>query len=345
MKKLILVCVALLLIACKAPSDNIVTEDTDISPVDEKSYITLGGEEQYVEISSSDDKNPVMLFIHGGPGWPQTPQIRAFNSDISKRYTMVVWEQRGAGLSYKKNPNPKNVSLRQIVADAQELTDQLKTRFKQEKIYLAGYSWGSIVGMELAKQYPDDYHAYISIAQIVNMKRGMEISQEWLRKKAAEKDDQETLKTLDILKDPPADFCVADFDCFVKQYALIGKYNGAAFDPNIDKIIAEKTAKYEDYKDYDWFKVWEESVVHLKEDMGKVDYRELKELSIPVYFFIGRHDYNIPAVLVEEFAKDLKAPKKEVIWMEKSGHGIMEEEAETFNKLVVDKVLGPKSNE
>ncbi len=305
----------------------------------EQTFIELGGEEQYVEITSDSDKNPVLLFIHGGPGWTQTPQIRAFNSDISKAYTFVVWEQRGAGKSYMKNPEPENVTLEQIVADAKELTDILKKRFKKEKIYLAGYSWGSVVGMELAQKYPDDYRAYISIAQVINMKRGMEVSQVWLKKKAEDAGDSEALEMLKKLKNPAKDFCATDFDCFVKQYELITKYDGAIYDKTINEKIEKATAKYEDYKDYPWMKAWEFSSVKLEKDMYGFDAREVKELKIPVHFFIGRHDNNVPAVLVEEFAKDLKAPKKKVIWFEKAGHAIMEEESEKFNSLIVERVL------
>ena len=86
-------------------------------------------------------------------------------------------------------------------------------------------------------------------------------------------------------------------------------------------------------------KAFEFSAKNLEQDMYAADFREIKELKLPVYFFVGRHDNNIPATLVEEFAKDLKAPKKEVIWFEKAGHGIMEEEAEKFNKVIVDKIL------
>ena len=89
-------------------------------------------------------------------------------------------------------------------------------------------------------------------------------------------------------------------------------------------------------------KVWKFSAGHLAKHIEEVEYSDLKELKLPVYFFVGRHDHNVPAVLVEEFAKNLSAPKKEVIWMEKAGHGIMEEESVNFNRLIVEKVLGKR---
>lgn len=94
--------------------------------------------------------------MHGGPGWPQTPQLRYFNENLTKSVTLVAWEQSGSGQSYMNNSNPKNLSLDQIIYDAHELTLILKKKFNKDKIYLAGFSWGSIIGLRLALKYPQD---------------------------------------------------------------------------------------------------------------------------------------------------------------------------------------------
>jgi pimeloyl-ACP methyl ester carboxylesterase len=105
----------------------------------------LGGEEQYVEITSESSANPILVFIHGGPAWPQTPQLRHYSSELVSKYALVIWERRGAGKSYGKNPNPSNLTLEQIVADGHELTSCLKKEYDQEKVFIAGYSWGSLI--------------------------------------------------------------------------------------------------------------------------------------------------------------------------------------------------------
>jgi proline iminopeptidase len=344
MKKAVFFFVALSFAACTySPKTEIENpQHESAKSVEEKSFIELGGEKQYVEITGSSDKNPVLLFIHGGPGWTQTPQLRYFNADLTKDFTLVAWEQRGTGKSFMENPAPKNVTLEQITADAHELTQKLKEKFGQQKIYLAGYSWGSIVGMNLAQKYADDYHAYIGIGQVVNMKRGMEISQEWLAQQAKEKGDSETLKTLEKLKNPSKDFCGGGLQCFIKQYELVMKYGGAIYNKDAEKESEIASTKYEDYKNYDWNAAFEFSAKNLEKDMFAADFREVKELKIPVYFFLGRHDWNVPSVLTGEWTKDLIAPKKEIVWFENSAHSPLEEEPITFNKLLVEKVLkGP----
>ena len=146
-----------------------------------KTLMELGGEQQYVEISGPSEKVPVILFIHGGPGWPQIPQLRYFNNALTKSFILATWDQRGCGLSYQHNPVPANMTLAQVVEDAHQLTRYLLKTYHKNKIILAGYSWGSIVGIELARLYPEDYSAYVGIAQVVNIKAGMAISRHWIQ--------------------------------------------------------------------------------------------------------------------------------------------------------------------
>ncbi|MBS1793016.1 MAG: alpha/beta hydrolase [Acidobacteria bacterium] len=317
-------------------------EAPSVGKVDEKLFIELGDERQHVEMRGESDGNPVLLFIHGGPGWPETPQLRYFNADLTKAFTLVAWEQRGAGKSFMKNPAPKNVTLEQIVADARELTAKLREKFKQPKIYLAGYSWGSIVGINLVEKYPEDYAAYIGIGQVVNMKRGMEISQEWLAGQAREKGDAAALKTLEKLKNPAKDFCRGDLQCFIKQYELVMKYGGAVYNKNADRESEAAIAASGDYKNYDWNKAFEFSAAALEKDMFAADFRNVREIKIPVFLFLGRHDWNVPSVLAQEFVENLNAPKKEIVWLENSAHSPLAEEPQEFNRLLVEKVLKGK---
>ncbi|MCB1025565.1 MAG: alpha/beta hydrolase [Acidobacteria bacterium] len=342
MKKIKILILAILLMSCADQSRQSMTDTVETKPakkVEEKNFIELGGEKQYVEITGDSDQNPVLLFIHGGPGWPQTPQLRYFNADLTKDFTVAAWDQRGAGRSFMENPAPANVTLAQITADAHELTAKLKEKFKQPKIYLAGYSWGSIVGVNLVEKYPEDYAAYIGIGQVVNMQRGMEISQAWLAQKAKEKGDKETLEKLAKLKDPPADFCSGDLACFIRQYELVMKYGGAVYNKEAESESLKATETYNDYKNYDWNKAFEFSANALEKDMFATDLRKVKELKVPVYLFLGRHDWNVPSDLGEEFLNNLDAPKKELVWLENSAHSPLEEEPKKFNKLLVEKVL------
>ena len=332
-------CSLLLLIACNNKQQNTNNEYKEIKRVEEKSLMLLGGEKQYVEITGESDSTPVLLFIHGGPGWPQTPQLRYFNSDLYKSFIVATWDQRGSGLSYQNNPNPPNMNLNQIIADAHELTQFLSKKYNQKKIYLAGYSWGSIVGMNLAIKYPQDYNAYIGISQIINMKYGMDVSQGWVAERAKATNDKETIKKLEELKLCNNNTCKSYLSCFMKQYDLVAKYNGTSYNKEADKEEEKAMKKYDDYKNYDWNKGFEFSSSHFEKDMFATDFTNVKKLELPVYFICGRHDWNVPAVLVEEFEKNLQAPHKEIFWLENSGHGTPIEEAVKFNEIMINKIV------
>src|SRR5262245_631401 len=101
MKRYPMIFLLLGLIACQNPSQSI----------NEKTFIELGGEKQYVEITGSSMVHPVLLFLHGGPGWPQTPHLRYFNGELTKSMIIVAWEQSGCGQSYLSNPTPTTLSL------------------------------------------------------------------------------------------------------------------------------------------------------------------------------------------------------------------------------------------
>ncbi len=330
MKNLLLVvlCILVSLLACQENKSKLNRSE----PINEQLYLELGGAEQYVEIISQSSEKPVLLFIHGGPAWPQTPQLRYLNSDLAKSYTLVIWEQRAAGKSYMRNPDPENISLQQIVQDGHELTLWLKKKFAQQKIYLAGYSWGSLVGVQLADKFPNDYMAYIGIAQLVHMDRGMEISRDWLSKQIQAAHDHASMKRLDSLKNPS--FYPSKLDRFFNQWILLNQYHGAVYNEDAEAVVQKAMHHYDDYNDYEWFSVWENSSRKLESDMYGADVREISQLSMPVFLIEGRHDWNIPAVLAEQWLEDLTAPKKKLYWFEKSGHGPLEEEAEKFNNVM-----------
>ena len=143
MKKAIYLFLLIPFMACHHQDKTNTTSDEENikdTIVNERSLIALGGEKQYVEMTGVSSKNPVLLFLHGGPGWPQTPHLRYFNADLTKSVTLVAWEQAGCGKSYMYDSMPKNLSVEQLVNDAHELTQLLKKKFHKNKIYLAGFS-------------------------------------------------------------------------------------------------------------------------------------------------------------------------------------------------------------
>lgn len=307
-------------------------------PVNDQLFLELGKEKQYVEITGSSDKDPVILFLHGGPGWPQTPHLRYFNADITKSAILVAWEQSGCGKSYMQNPTPANMSVEQFVNDAHELTQYLKKRFQKDKIYVAGFSWGSIIGLKLVEKYPEDYAAYFAISQVVDVSRSIELSREWIKAQALSRNDTAMLTRVKRLENRDTSFCQSELDCFMKKYEMLTAYNGAIHTQEASAKIDSAQVHYGDYKEYDWFKAFMYSANRLTDELFSTNLSGVTELKVPAYFFMGRHDWSLPTRVTEEFVAKLKAPRKEIVWFENSGHEPLEEEAPAFNKAITDRL-------
>lgn len=339
MKHLILLVSVFLVMGCQNQKKKDGQEEQSESgkPVQEKTFVELGGEEQYVEMTGASDQLPVLLFLHGGPGWPQTPHLRYFNADLTEEMILVSWDQAGCGLSYQRNPNPKNLSIESLVSDAHELTLYLKKRFNKEKIILLGFSYGSVIGLKLAEKYPEDYYAYLGVSQIIDSKENWDVSMQWLKDQAQIKQDTVVLNQLSLIEQRDTSVCKTELDCFMSKYQLLVKYNGTIFNPEVAKEI-EKAEQhvYDDYKDYDWYEAYNYTSSRLTSKVFDTDLTGIRSLEIPVFFMAGRHDWNLPGVVAERYLKSLKAPQKEFIWFEQSGHEPPEEEPDKFNKTIIE---------
>jgi len=132
----------------------------------EKIFVDINGVEQGMFIQSRNIHNPVLLFVHGGPGMPEYWLTQHYPTGLEDHFTVVWWEQRGAGLSYHPDIPPETMTAEQFVTDTLEVTRYLLKRFGQEKIYLMAHSWGSYIGIQVAARAPELYHAYIGMGQI-----------------------------------------------------------------------------------------------------------------------------------------------------------------------------------
>jgi proline iminopeptidase len=342
MKKAFFFLVTILLFSCRDSTKRQVENNSstiDSVSINEKTFIELGGDKQYVEMTGVSSKNPVLLFLHGGPGWPQTPHLRYFNADLTKSITLVAWEQSGCGKSYMNNPNPKNLSIDQLINDAHELTLILKNKFHKDKIYLVGFSWGSVIGLQLIKKYPNDYAAYFGISQVIDLNRSIELSRNWIKEQAKQKNDIKMLKLVAQLEKQDTALCKNTLDCFLKKYEFLTEYGGAIHTKEAETQIKIAETKYEDYKNYDWLKGFTYSCDRLGNALFETNLTTITNVEVPVYFFVGRHDWSLPTIVTEDFVKKLVAPKKEIVWFENSGHEPLDEEPKAFNQAIIDRIV------
>ena len=137
-----------------------------VGSISEKVFVNINGVEQGMFIKSKNINSPVLLFVHGGPGMPEYWLTQRYPTGLENHFTVVWWEQRGAGLSYSTDIPPETMTADQFISDTLEVTNYLRERFGKEKIYLMGHSWGSYIGIQAAAREPELYYAYIGMGQI-----------------------------------------------------------------------------------------------------------------------------------------------------------------------------------
>ena len=160
--------------------------------------IRLGGWGQWVLIRGHDAAKPLLLFLHGGPGMPMMYLAHTFQRHLEEDFLCVQWDRRGAGKSFRKDLHPDSLRVSQLLADTEALIDKLRLRFGKEKIYLAGHSWGSYLGMLLIDRHPEHFFAFIGIGQVVDNIKAEEIQMRFIRRKAEELGNLQASKDLDF---------------------------------------------------------------------------------------------------------------------------------------------------
>lgn len=310
--------------------------NTGINALEE---VTLGGIKQWILIRGENSANPILLFLHGGPGFCLMPYSHLFSARLEKHFLVVNWDQRGCGKSYNVDIPEETFNIEQFLSDTHELIQLLKTRFSKDKIFLIGHSWGSILGLYTAYRHPKDLHAFIGMGQVVNMKEGEMISYNYTVEKAKEAGDEQSLETLKGI-DPP--FYKGGFQSLSIQRMLLARYGGSMRNITyFDLGRIRNSSPYYTKEDNDNFMMAFGRICALlwNEMMGINFFEEMTEVQIPVYFFTGRCDYTTPFKLLERYFIDLKAPHKEIIWFENSCHMPNLAEPEVFQDKLIDVVL------
>ena len=153
--------------------------------IQENIYVEIGGIEQYLQIRGEDQDNPIVLWLHGGPGFPLAYLSCYYQKDLEADYTIVCWEQRGCGRTYYKNNDSGELTTDRLVADMDELVDYLCERFQKDKIIIMGQSWGTVLGVKYLNENPQKVAAYIGIGQVTEFKQGKIYSAQAAIQKAA----------------------------------------------------------------------------------------------------------------------------------------------------------------
>ncbi len=308
--------------------------------------VRLGGVDQWLIIRGYDVNKPVLLFLSGGPGASEAGRVLRFNGELEQHFVVVIWEQRGCGKSYPSLNPQSALTVDRYVADIIELADLLRGRFAEEKIYLVGHSWGTIIGLRAAQARPDLFHAYIGTAQMVDVRATDQLVYDLVLEQSRKMGDAQFVQTLEK-QGPPPYFGKNPIQpyatLFGREYAMfeVPNIKSEAYRRDGDAILL--MLKQPEYG-------WLDRIYYLLGLMNtfNVVYPQLQELDLrqdathlelPVYIVLGRHDMNNPSPIPEEYFNLLEAPRKQLVYFEDSGHGMIWQEADRFHRLMVETVL------
>lgn len=299
--------------------------------------VELNGSQQWITIRGRDATKPVLLNLGmGGPGGGGFA-TRSLFEPLEEHFVVVSWDEPGTGKSYTAVPIAA-LTKERFVEDAHALSLYLRERFHQDKIYVYGVSWTSILGVWLVQQYPDLYHAYIGNGQMVNTVENDVMGYELALKHS---EDQGDSKTVEKLREngPPPYFGAGMLAKYVAYLDILNDIMGSPRYTLIVPIIPFLAPEYGYIDKINHTRGLIDSFQAVYPQLVDLDFKtQAPKFEVPVYIFAGRDDVNAMSSLVEEYFDVLQAPRKELIWLN-GGHGLGSDNLDQFVDVMVNQVL------
>jgi pimeloyl-ACP methyl ester carboxylesterase len=311
--------------------------------ISEKIHVNINGVEQGMFIKSKDETNPVLLFLHGGPGMPEYFLTQNYPTGLEEHFTVCWWEQRGSGLSYSPGLAAETMTVEQLVADTLEVTKTLRSRFGKEKIYLMGHSGGSFIGIQAAARAPELYHAYIGMAQMAYQLKSERLAYEYMIEQYTEKGNTKMVRKLEAAPPTMTVPLPASYD-LLRDEAMhtLGIGTTREMKSVVSGVFLPSWLSRE-YTLGEKVNIWRGKISSkriLWNQMLATDLtQQVTELDLPVYFFHGSYDYTVTYSETKSYFENLKAPLKGFYTFEQSAHTPLFEEPEKMLKILREDVL------
>jgi pimeloyl-ACP methyl ester carboxylesterase len=312
---------------------------TTANGIDEGSYVEIGGIEQWITIRGEDRNNPVLLFLHGGPGDATNPWGYAAFRSWLKYFTVVQWDQRGAGRTFGRNgaASASTITPDRMALDGIELSELLKKRLHKDKIVLVGHSWGSVLGFLMVKARPDLFYAFVGTGQVAaENSRSSAVAYAAIVERATRDGNSQALAELKEIGPPP----FKDGKGFGVQHKWANLFEGA------DIFLASTLGFALDAPGYtigdinDWFDGQNASGDHLGPYLDELDRKLVGgQLAVPVFVIQGAEDYTAPTSLAKSYLDLLHAPRKAFVTIEGAGHFAVFTKQEEFLRELRARVL------
>lgn len=300
--------------------------------IDLREKVTINGMQQWITVRGRHRRNPILLFLHGGPGAPEMPTSWTFQNGWEDYFTVVQWDQRGAGKTYGAN-DPKStersMTVPQMVSDAEAMVQYLRATYGKEKIFVLGHSWGSLLGLTLAEKHPEWLYAYIGMGQIIDGPKSEHLGYlDTLAAAEAAHDSQAIAELRAIAPYPEKDgTIILDKINIERKWSV--KYGGLSWGRDSFDWYYDSAKLSPDYSDADIVSEGKGSLMsvsRLLTGFGSANFDDVTDFRCPIVIFNGRHDDTVSAKVTAEWFAHVHAPSKKLIWFEDSAHLMQIEE-------------------
>lgn len=306
----------------------------------EAGLIKINGANQWVYKRSENKNNPVLLFLHPGPGFVATGLTNGYQKILEKYFTVVHWHMRGAGKSYSKAISKTKISIDLLVDDTLFLAQQLMKIHQKKNVYIMGHSFGSLIALKAVKKRPAFFRHFISIAQMTDVEEMEKRSFDFVLEAATKAKDGKALKSLNRISRSTDNLTI---DGIKKKQDLIHKFGGNA--PGFKSILELLLLLIVNPVEHSLsdvikcFKGLSYSGSQLFREACEVNFfREITKVDTPVLMVFGENDQISNSDLIRSYYDRLEAPKKELIEIKGGGHFPFLSQPENFQNTVISKL-------
>jgi pimeloyl-ACP methyl ester carboxylesterase len=293
--------------------------------------VRIGGIDQWVLARGVDERNPVLLYIHGGPGYVSMPMSWWSTRGWEEYFTVVQWDQRAAGKTYLLT-DPKAVAPtltnERMVADAEEMAEWARETFGKRKIFVLGHSYGSYLGLELAKRHPDWLYAYIGVSQVANMPESERRGWQFAMDAAEREGNSDAIRELQSIAPYPTPDKPSPIEATYTERKWMTYYGGAMAYRKTNAAESDLSYLSPDYTDDEIRHLWDGNAFATPYMLPSVlaERSTTTKFKVPLVLFEGRHDKNMNADVSAEWYAKVRAPEKHIVWFENSAHLLITEE-------------------
>jgi proline iminopeptidase len=317
---LVISAVVVAFVACGGFVSSACAENRPGAAISDGEFVRIGGIDQWIDIHGDDQANPVIVVLHGGPAEAQTP-LEQFYTGWYKDFTVVQWDQRGAGKTFGRNgKSTPDMALDRMVQDGIEVVEYARRRLSKDKVIILGHSWGAFLGVNIIKKRPDLFYAYVGTGQVVSWSQTMAVHYAYAMKRAESERNQDALRELREIGPPPHEFGPKFFTAQKWLNYYLADSDTKYLQKQLEIVTSAPNFSPQDVQD--WIAGGQFTIPLLFPTLVAIDLPATQGYDMPVPFCLiqGQEDHITPTSIAQDYFRKIRAPRKKMVLVKDAGH-------------------------